>query len=308
MCPHCDCPRCPHGALTGVVPPSALIIGSTGFIGRAIQAHLAARGLEVDGFSSATLDLRHAADLVRLDAYIRPSTGLIVTAVRAPGSGMSPHALAENVAMMANLATYLETRPAAACVYLSSDAVYPMIDEHVTEATRTDLSAFYALSKYAGERLLQRAAEKSGTPLLVLRPTAVYGPGDTHNAYGPNRFVRSIVRDRCVRLFGEGEETRDHISIDDFVCVVGELIARRESGLFNVATGTSHSFLAVAEMLRDIVPYDFEIVRTPRQTPVTGRRFDVSHLRSALPAFQFTPLRVGLSRTFAAVSEAEARV
>jgi UDP-glucose 4-epimerase len=287
---------------------TVLILGNTGFLGRAIQAHLEDRGLEVQGFSSATLDLRQPAALAALDAVVNPSTSLIVTAARAPGSAMTAAALAENVAMLANLATYLETRTAAVCVYLSSDAVYPMIDEDVTEATRTDLTTFYALAKYAGERLLQRAVQQSGTPLLVLRPTAVYGPGDTHNAYGPNRFVRSIARDRCLRLFGEGEETRDHISIDDFVCTVGELISRRESGLFNVATGTSHSFLAVAETLRKIVPYDFDIVHTPRQTPVTHRRFDVSHLRSALPAIQFTPLHVGLSRTFAAVSEAEARV
>ena len=291
--------------MSSVVSRSVLILGNTGFIGRAVQAHFERRGVEVHGFSSTTLDLRQPAALAELDDYVGPSTCLIVTAARAAGSAMTASALAENVSMMANLATYLETRPAALCVYLSSDAVYPMIDEDVTEATATDPSAFYALSKYAGERLLQQATRQAGTPFMVVRPTAVYGPGDTHNAYGPNRFARSVVRDRCVRLFGDGEETRDHIYIDDLLRAMNELISTGQTGLFNIATGTSYSFLTVAETLRGIVPYDFEIVRTPRQTPVTRRRFDVSHLLSVLPDLQFTPLHVGLSRTFAAASEAE---
>jgi UDP-glucose 4-epimerase len=287
--------------------PDVVILGNTGFIGRALQAHLARSGTPVRGFSSSTLDLRQAdAVAAGLDTSLRPSTCLIVTSATAPGSAMTPAALADNVRMIANLATYLETHPAALCVYLSSDAVYPMQDELVRESSPTDASSFYPLSKYAAERLLDYATRRSETPLLVLRPTAVYGPGDTHHAYGPNRFARTLARERVVQLFGEGEETRDHIFIDDLVRAVAELSLRREPGLYNVATGTSVSFRSVAETLRSLAGEDAQIVTSPRRNPVTHRRFDVARLRAALPDWQVTPLEVGLAATLADAREASA--
>jgi UDP-glucose 4-epimerase len=280
-------------------PRDVVVLGNTGFIGRALQTHFAGRGISVQGFSSSTLDLRARPSLSALDGSLTSGTCLVVTSATAPGSAMTPTALAENVAMIANLAAYLETHPAALCVYLSSDALYPMQDDAVREDTPTDASSFYPLSKYAAERLLNYAAHKSGTPLLVVRPTAVYGPGDTHNAYGPNRFARSFARERVVQLFGEGEETRDHVYIDDLVQALAGLSLRGEGGVVNVATGTSVSFRTVAETLRRLADTDCQIVTTPRRNPVTHRRFDISRLHAILPEWRPTPLEAGLEATLA---------
>jgi UDP-glucose 4-epimerase len=289
--------------MSAPAPGDVVLLGNTGFIGRAVEAHFAERGVPVRGFSSATLDLRQPSALARLDGCLGRDTCLIATAVTAPGSAMAPAALADNILMMANLATYLEAHPAGVCVYLSSDAVYPMIQDPVTEATPTDVTSFYALAKYAGERVLEHATRKAGTACLVLRPTAIYGPGDTHDAYGPNRFARACARRQPIQLFGQGEETRDHLYIDDLVGVIARLSARREGGLFNVATGRSHSFMEVAEMLRGLAPAACEIVTTPRRTAVTHRRFDVSRLLAALPDVRFTPLEVGLEATLRAAGD-----
>lgn len=285
---------------------TVVLLTNTGFIGRALEADFKRRGLDVHGFSSATLDLRQAAALRKLDGVLDASSCLVVTAATAPGSAMTPAALADNVAMIANLATYLETHPIKTCVYLSSDAVYPMIDAAVTEDTPTDLTSFYALSKHAAERMLDYAARKTGAAFVVIRPTAVYGPGDTHNGYGPNRFARTAAADHVVRLFGEGEETRDHIYIDDVVRAIGGLSERGQPGVFNVATGSSESFMSVAEALRKVAAFDVEIVTSPRQSAVTHRQFDVSRLLAALPDFQFTPLAVGLEATLAAATTPQA--
>ncbi|MBV9543559.1 MAG: NAD-dependent epimerase/dehydratase family protein [Chloroflexi bacterium] len=282
-----------------------VILGNSGFIGRALQAHFERSGAQVHGLASAQLDMRDSEALARLDGLVDPTCCIIVTSVVAPGSAMTPRALAENITMAANLASYLLDHPAGRCVYLSSDAVYPMIDAAVTESTETDVTALYALAKFASERVLEHAARAAKMPLLVVRPTAVYGPGDTHNGYGPNRFVRSLVNDKTIRLFGDGEETRDHIYIDDLVRTLAALIAADQNGLFNVATGTSYSFMQVAEILRNVASSPVEIVRTPRQGTITHRRFDISRLRAAVPDLEFTPLEQGLGATLLA---AERRV
>ena len=51
--------------------------------------------------------------------------------------------------------------------------------------------------------------------LCILRPTLIYGIGDSHNGYGPNKFLRLIKKNKNISLFGKGEELRDHVSIND---------------------------------------------------------------------------------------------
>ncbi len=90
---------------------NVVLLTNTGFIGRALEDHFRARGLDVHGYSSATLDLRQATALSKLDGVLDAGSCLVVTAATAPGNAMTPAALADNVAMIANLATYLEDPP-----------------------------------------------------------------------------------------------------------------------------------------------------------------------------------------------------
>ena len=48
-----------------------------------------------------------------------------------------------------------------------------------------------------------------------LRPTLIYGTDDPHNSYGPNSFYRLATKNEDIVLYGEGEELRDHVHIDD---------------------------------------------------------------------------------------------
>jgi UDP-glucose 4-epimerase len=277
-----------------------VLLGHTGFIGRALAARLADAGIEVVGHSSASLDMRRREAFAVLDPVADHEATLVVASALTPDRGRSIDTLTDNVAMMANLARYLGDRPVRKCVYLSSDAVYPMTDQPVDEGSAVEPADFYALAKYAGERILRHAADAAGTPLLVIRPTAVFGPGDTHNSYGPNRFVRSAVEEGVVRLFGEGEETRDHILVDDMVNATLGLAASDATGVYNVATGTSRSFESIVEELQRLSDKPFEVVRQPRSGPVTHRTFDVARLRRAVPELRFTPFEEGLRATLEA--------
>jgi UDP-glucose 4-epimerase len=280
----------------------AVVLGHTGFLGRRVLDELRQRGEDAVGHSSATVDLRRFESLSVLDEALSPATSVFFASALTPDRGATLDTLSANMAMVVNVARYLETHPVRVCVYLSSDAVYPMTPAAVTEQSPVEPAAFYALAKYTGERVLQRIAETKNLRLVILRVTGVYGPGDTHGSYGPNLFVRSIAKERALRMFGGGEETRDHLYVDDVARIAVDLAASDVSGIFNVATGESRTFASIAEDLRGMAPDGFKLESLPRRAPITHRRFDVSRLREALPKLRFTPFHDGLAATWRAVS------
>jgi nucleoside-diphosphate-sugar epimerase len=134
------------------------------------------------------------------------------------------------------------------------------------------------------------------TPLLILRPTAVYGPGDTHNGYGPNRFLRSAQKEGKIQLFGAGEETRDHIHVDDVAAITRRCLELRSTGALNLATGRSISFLDLAGLIARQSSRKVEILKAPRANPITHRHYDVTSLLKAFPDYRFIALEQGLAR------------
>jgi nucleoside-diphosphate-sugar epimerase len=65
----------------------------------------------------------------------------------------------------------------------------------------------------------------------------------------------------------------------------------------NLASGTSRSFASIVDDVRSLAPFPITVSNTPRQSPITHRHFDITRLRTALPDFEFTPFRAGLTRT-----------
>jgi len=114
----------------------------------------------------------------------------------------------------------------------------------------------------------------------------------------PSRSVTAIT------LFGEGEEKRDHVLVDDVAALAGAVLHHRSTGTLNIATGRSVSFREVAEMTAAPSGRSVEIHGTPRQNPITHRHFDITDCLNAFPEFHYIPLRDGLAR--AAKESAEA--
>lgn len=279
------------------MPSPVVILGASGFLGRALHAQLERDGVAVVAHSSRTLDLTRADALAALDGVLGPETTLVLASALTPDRGQTPATLLANTAMAANLAGYLEGRRLGRLVYVGSDAAYGFGEEPITEDTPASPAGYYAIGKYVGERVLEIAARAGGVPLLTLRVTGVYGPGDPHASYGPNAFARSLARDRSVRIFGAGEEERDHLYVDDAARAIAGLLRVGADGIYNVATGQSQAFADVVKTIRDLVPYEVTVTSAARRGPITHRRFDVGRLTGALPDLCFTPIREGLRAT-----------
>ena len=283
-------------------PARVVVVGGHGFIGGTVLAALGRAGIPALAPSSLELDLSAEGAGARLAALLRPTDALVVLAAVTPDKARGPGPFLRNLQMAASVCAALETVTPAHVVYFSSDAVYPTDVGRVTEESCAQPPDLYGMMHLAREVMLKTSAK---APVAVLRPTLVFGSADTHNSYGPNRFRRMARKEGRITLFGGGEETRDHILVDDLAALTLLVLRHRSSGTLNLATGRSVSFAELARKVAALFDRPIEIVTTPRQNPVTHRHFDITALRKAFPTFTFTALDAGLARAHREMLERE---
>lgn len=279
-------------------PFRVVVLGATGSVGTSLMQGFSTQAIDAIGLGSAQVNLCDPSSVDLLRQMIRPDDTLLILSALTPDKGRDVSTFMKNVTMGAHLSLFLQQGPCAHVIYLSSDAVYADGVSPIRETSCASPSTLHGLMHLARERLLQEALRSSKTPLLILRPCTLYGPSDTHNGYGPNRFLRSAIREHTISLFGEGEEQRDHLYLDDLSRLIGLCAQQRTSGLLNVATGTAVSFAAVAEMVAGLLDAPVQITSRPRQGPITHRRFDVTALQRAFPSWRATPFSEGLPATY----------
>lgn len=274
-----------------------VILGTRGFVARALTDALCAAGTSVKAVSREELDLLGTNAAGALSAQIQADDALVMPAALTPDKGRDVTTLMKNLKMAENLCQALMATACSCLVYFSSDAVYPNSPDPITEESGCSPTDLYALMHIAREQMLGHVARERNIPFCILRPSAIYGAGDTHNSYGPNRFMRSALSDRAIRLFGEGEEQRDHVYIDDVIAIVRLALERRTTGILNVVTGRAVSFRAVADCVAGHLGAPVDVVSSPRSGPVTHRHFNSARLRRTFPELKMTSLEDGIARS-----------
>lgn len=272
-------------------PKRVVLIGARGFIGMALRRRLESEGIANLGLGSADFDLIEPASVEQLAMRLRPDDAVVMLSALTPDKGRDIRTLMKNLAMMQHLCGALGKTGCTHLVYFSSDAVYNLAASQVIEDTPASPQDLYGAMHYTRE-IMARSLVKM--PVLVLRPTLVYGVDDTHNAYGPNRFRRAANTEGRITLFGAGEETRDHIHVDDVAALTVRCLMHKSTGTLNVATGRSVSFKELARLVAQLFGKTVEIAETPRANPITHRHYDVTNLIKAFPEFRFIPLEEGL--------------
>jgi UDP-glucose 4-epimerase len=118
----------------------------------------------------------------------------------------------------------------------------------------------YGVAKYAFELYLHSACHNYGLAYVALRYANVYGPRqDSKGEAGViGIFIRKMLAGSSPVIFGDGEQTRDFVYVDDVV--EANVLAMRSPhhGAYNIGTGRETSVNRVVELLRkefpDIMP------------------------------------------------------
>jgi UDP-glucose 4-epimerase len=279
-------------------PLRVVVLGARGFLGRYLVARLQAAGCRVLEITRSDFDFSASDAAAQLARRLTEGDTLVFLAAITPERGRDVAALMQNLAMGQAVCEAATAMPLSHLVYVSSDAVYPFNTEKVCEQTPSAPTDLYGVMHLAREIMLSQAFR---APFAILRPTAIYGPGDTHNSYGPNRFIREALQTGQISLFGNGEETRDHLYVDDAVEILWRAIAHRSTGMLNAASGRSITFRKLAEIVAAICP-NTNIKSGPRKLPITHRHFQIGNLKAAFPDVQFTELMAGLRASIAGVA------
>jgi len=274
-----------------VKPPRVVVVGAGGFVGGAIARELARDGVPVLGLTRKEVDLTADGAAAAVTEKLDPEDSVVFVSALAPARTSAM--LLQNLRMAEAVGQALSARPVAHLVYISSDAVYADDANPVTERSCCQPSSLHGMMHAARELMLKTDVK---VPLAILRPSLLYGARDPHNGYGPNRFRRLAEKGETITLFGEGEEQRDHIYIDDVARLVALVLSHRSRGTLNIATGVSTSFREIAEKVVSLSGKRPEIRGTPRQNPITHRHFDITDCLKTFPQFRYTPLQDGLTR------------
>jgi nucleoside-diphosphate-sugar epimerase len=207
------------------------VLGSTGFIGRTLTAHLRAKGHEVDTpdrntQSLAGKNLGHVIYAIGMTGNFREHPDLAIEA---------------HVNVLQRL---IKDADFESWLYLSSTRVYGMGDtlETTPVSVLPNADTLYDLSKLLGEAVCLSHKKPA---VRVARISNVYGAGQSQHT-----FLGSILRDLKnggKATIGEGKlSSKDYVSVNDVAELIELIALHGKERLYNIASGeaTTHSALA----------------------------------------------------------------
>jgi UDP-glucose 4-epimerase len=255
--------------------------------------------IPVIGRSAAEIDLTRATSVAELTSLLDSGTAVVICAAIKKQLGDNLEVAAENLAITLNVCRALAARPARRIVFFSSAAVYGEDVQHdiISEMTGVVPTSYYGIAKFTAERLLLRTVgQRPDSSLLILRPALVYGPDEPADYYGPSGFLRMALGRMPITLWGDGTELREFLFIDDIVALARRLTFSGPTGVINLVSGTSYTYLQALDAIAAIIGERPGVTARPRTKAKVDHRFDASALRKTCPGFEFTSMQAGLQR------------
>jgi nucleoside-diphosphate-sugar epimerase len=138
-------------------------------------------------------------------------------------------------------------------IYASSSSVYGLSPRlPMTETQVLHPYSPYGVTKLAAENLCFLYHKNYGIPCVSLRFFTVYGPGQRPDM-AFHRFFKAIREDNEIKLYGDGEQTRDFTFIDDIIEANISSICNGIPGeTYNIGGGTQIKLIDIIPVLEKI--------------------------------------------------------
>ena len=145
----------------------------------------------------------------------------------------------------------------------SSAAVYGNLTTLPLNETMTgNPSSFYGLTKLTAEHYLRIYHESYGLQYICYRYSNVFGPRQGNGGEGGviSIFSKAISQDDSIVIYGDGEQTRDFIYVDDVVEANILGMQSQFNGIYNVSTSIPSSINLLVDEFRSISHKDIDVV------------------------------------------------
>ena len=254
----------------------ALVTGGAGFIGHHLVRALLAQGLAVTVLDDLSMgkrenvpaearfvhgDLRDPAAvadaLAGVDCVFHEAA---IVSIRASLAGFHRDADVNFMGTLTLMQAMARQGVIRHAVLASSMAVYSdsPTPEPLTEAAPKEPISPYGVAKLAAEQAWALVCDQAGIPHTVLRYFNTYGPNQTPTPYVGviTIFITKLLAGELPVVFGDGEQRRDFVHVDDIVSANLAVLAagaRAHGGVFNVGTGHATSVNDIATALVDLL-------------------------------------------------------
>mgnify|MGYP001582767960 CR=1 FL=1 len=223
--------------------PNLLITGSSGFIGSNLTSYLSAKNYSWEGWS-----LSNKKDIFdeELEQHIRKSDVVVHLAAltSVENSFKDPlEYMRINILGTAKI-VYLCNKYKKKLIYPSTAAIY-----------HADLSP-YAKSKAIAENIVESMIKSF--PVTIFRFQNVFGSNMNPNS---GSIMYSFLTNKRLIVYGDGEQTRDYIHVDDVVRIIEDSFKKKWDGeIVDVGMGQAYSVNYVAGLFSHFrnIPIEYE--------------------------------------------------
>lgn len=307
----------------------ALVCGAGGFIG----SHLV-KNLKRDGFWVRGVDLKYpefsptaADDFVIADLCDRETWEGILDlhfdeayqlAADMGGAGYiftgnnDSHVMHDSAMINLHMAAFGVKKNVAKVFYSSSACMYPAYNQEDPLNPKCGESTAYPAapdSEYGWEKLFSERvyfafARNHGLDARVARFHNIFGPEGTWQGgreKSPAALCRKVAVETDggeIEMWGDGEQTRSFLYIDECVEAVRRLMKSSFPGPVNIGSEEMVTINQLAGMIMGIAGKKLRIKHVPGPMGVRGRNSDNALIRAELGWEPTLPLQEGLARTY----------
>ncbi len=181
-------------------------------------------------------------------------------------------------------------------VYLSSAAVYGERNnqKNYNELSKISPTSSYGEHKVRSEKIYKTFIENKN--LVIIRPPLIYDMNEK-KGYNPSGFLNSGIEDKFIKLWGDGNELREFIILEDAANIILKLCFIDCYGIYNLTSGKSFSYRQIADHISKYT--DCEIIEQARTGILVNHTYDNRKLKKLINNYEFiTPFKAIDSKYF----------